>query len=98
MTNRHPRVQGCAVSILSGNVQGAIEEAGRRYRSKFGAAPTHVSLPKDVELAGLTLWTLNLGRQTGPGTVMVGRVIGYGVVHLTEQPSLPMLVRRLTSF
>jgi hypothetical protein len=98
MTNRHPRVQGCAVSILRGNVQGAIDEAGRRYRSKFGTAPTHVSLPKDIEPAGLTLWTLNLGCQTGPGMVMVGRVIGFGAVHLTEHPSLPTLVRSLAAF
>lgn len=73
MTKKLPRVEGCGVCILQDDIQAAIEEAGRRYRAKFGVSPTHVSLPPQADPAGLKLWALNLGHQAGPGMVVVGR-------------------------
>ena len=68
MTKKLPRVEGCGVCILQDDIQAAIEEAGRRYRAKFGVSPTHVSLPPQADPAGLKLWALNLGHQAGEGS------------------------------
>jgi len=78
-------VEGIAVQI-NGSVQDAIDAAGKRYRQKFGLAPSHVCLPGGVEVAALKLYTLQLGPPTSrgktrtghPGTVIVGRLVGEG--------------------
>jgi hypothetical protein len=66
------------VRILQGDIQAAVDEAGRKYQERFGASPTHVSLPPSADLTGLKLWTLNLGHQSGPGVVVVGRAARNG--------------------
>jgi hypothetical protein len=78
MSKRLPRVEGCGVRILQDDVQAAVDEAGRKYRDKFSASPTHVSLPPNADPASLKLWTLNLGHQSGPGVVVVGRATSNG--------------------
>jgi len=79
--NDLPRIEGISVQI-NGSVQSAIDEAGRRYRAKFGQAPTHVSLLGWVEVGRLNLYTLRLARPTAAGktwskhtgTVIVGKI------------------------
>jgi hypothetical protein len=78
MSKKLPKVEGCGVRILQGDVQAAINEAGHKYRERFGTSPTHVSLPPSADLAGLRLWALNLGHQSGPGVVVVGRATRNG--------------------
>ncbi len=87
MTSRLPRVEGCGVAVSKGNIQAAIEEAGRRYRDRFGASPTHVSLPPGVDPAGVKLWTMNLGHHAAPGVVVVGRAVGRGNGQHILQPA-----------
>lgn len=73
-------IEGISIQV-NGSVQSAIDEAGAAYQRKFGAPPTHVSLPGWVEPDMLNLYTLHLACPTSAGrtrtehegTVIVGR-------------------------
>ena len=78
-------IEGISVQV-NGDLQQAIEEAGKRYRAKFGMAPSYVCLPGTADPATLKLYTLQLGPPTSrgktrtahPGTVIVGRPVENG--------------------
>jgi hypothetical protein len=72
--NRLPRIEGCGVWIYK-SVQTAIDEADTKFRRHFGEEPTHVALPSDIGRDGLNLGALNLGHPSGPGVVIVGRLV-----------------------
>jgi hypothetical protein len=76
--------------VCAADVQAAIDAAGAKYRKLYGLLPTHVALPVGLTAQGLKLYTLNLGVETGPGMVIVGRIAvdGAGAAN-GRQPGSP---------
>ncbi len=81
--DNRPRVDGVCKGIVAADekqgvcladVQATIDAAGAKYHKLFGLPPTHVALPIGITPQGLKLYTMNLGVETGPGMVIVGRI------------------------
>ncbi len=94
-----PRVDGVCKGIVASDpkqgvcaadVQAAIDAAGAQYRKLYGVAPIHVALPVGLTPQSLKLYTLNLGVETGPCMVIVGRIAvdGAGAAN-SRQPGSP---------
>lgn len=89
-------IEGVCVQVIRGDVQAAIEEAGKLYRRRFDRIPTHISLPADVDSSAVKLYGLAQGPATRAGktvtrhqgTVIVGRLAG-------DRPAMLQLVMRL---
>jgi hypothetical protein len=78
-------VEGIGIRILNGDVQGAINIAGRLFRAGFGRPPTHVALPPEVDAATVNLYTLQLGERTcRTGHVVVGEEYKYADVSVSD--------------
>jgi hypothetical protein len=89
MMSDRPRIEGICKRIVPGrdekgkqrekpdvtDIQSAIKSAGQAYKTRYGRPATHVALPDGTGDAGLELWTLNLAHPSGPGIVIVGRVV-----------------------